>query len=323
MTEHSAFSYQRSAKASFHLAVWMGILWLAAPFCAFAFDGNNLEQELRAKYQGQTVMLRDFYCGKNLRFDAQAKLLSGGWSGPWTLCRDIRISDVAVKDKRIRFKGQRIYLVYDSQQKRFFDVSGAMIKNRYGKKPEIKAEKVSIEMDLDSSLDNGTLSGAVARLFYPSEEEFTTAAPLFWRKWLSGSQDAGPSTPAPRQKLSPHSSEADHRTAPGQALPAATEGAEGGILRVGNGVKAPVVVYSPDPDYSDEGRKALIEGTLAMNVVIGPDGLTHNPSIVRPMGMGFDEKALAKVLTWKFKPALKDGKPVAVEVTVEVSFNLY
>lgn len=97
----------------------------------------------------------------------------------------------------------------------------------------------------------------------------------------------------------------------------------GGIFHVGNGVSAPIAIYSPDPDYSDEARKAKYQGTVVLNVIVGPDGRVHNPKIQRSLGMGLDEKAIEKVLVWKFKPATKDNKPVAVEVSVEVSFNLY
>lgn len=97
----------------------------------------------------------------------------------------------------------------------------------------------------------------------------------------------------------------------------------GGLFHVGNGVSAPVPIYSPDPDYSEEARKAKYQGTVVLTVVVGPDGRVHNARVARSLGMGLDEKAIEKVMIWKFKPATKDSKPVAVEVSVEVQFNLY
>lgn len=97
----------------------------------------------------------------------------------------------------------------------------------------------------------------------------------------------------------------------------------GGVFRVGNGVTAPVPIYQPDPDYSDEARKAKYQGTVVLTVIVGTDGRVHNAQVARSLGMGLDEKAKEKVLVWKFKPATKDSKPVAVEVNVEVTFNLY
>lgn len=97
----------------------------------------------------------------------------------------------------------------------------------------------------------------------------------------------------------------------------------GGLFHVGNGVTAPVAIYAPDPDYSDEARKAKYQGTVVLQVIVGPDGRVHSAKVIRTLGMGLDEKATEKVMAWKFKPATKDQKPVAVEVNVEVTFNLY
>lgn len=97
----------------------------------------------------------------------------------------------------------------------------------------------------------------------------------------------------------------------------------GGVFRVGNGVSPPRAIYQPDPDYSDEARKAKYQGVVVLSITVGADGRVYNPTVARSLGLGLDEKAKEKVLTWKFEPATKDGKPVPVLVSVEVSFNLY
>jgi periplasmic protein TonB len=100
-------------------------------------------------------------------------------------------------------------------------------------------------------------------------------------------------------------------------------GIGGGVLRVGGGVSAPRAIYAPDPQYSDEARRAKYQGTVVLWVVIGPDGRPRDLHVVRTLGMGLDEKALEAVRQWKFEPAMKDGHPVAVQVNIEVSFRLY
>ena len=100
-------------------------------------------------------------------------------------------------------------------------------------------------------------------------------------------------------------------------------GIGGGAYRVGGGVSAPRTVYAPDPEYSEEARKAKYQGTVMLWVVIGPDGRVHDMKVVRPLGLGLDEKALEAVKQWKFEPARKDGQPVAVQVNIEVNFRLY
>lgn len=100
-------------------------------------------------------------------------------------------------------------------------------------------------------------------------------------------------------------------------------GIGGGAYRVGGGVSAPRVLSNPDPEYSEEARKAKYQGTVVLWVVVGPDGRTHEIRVQRSLGMGLDEKAIQAVRQWRFDPARKDGQPVAVQINVEVNFRLY
>jgi len=100
-------------------------------------------------------------------------------------------------------------------------------------------------------------------------------------------------------------------------------GTGGGAFRVGGGVSAPKAIYSPDPEYSEEARKAKFQGTCVLWLVVGPDGRPRDIRVQRTLGLGLDEKAIEAVKTWRFDPAMKDGKPVAVQINVEVSFRLY
>ena len=95
-----------------------------------------------------------------------------------------------------------------------------------------------------------------------------------------------------------------------------------GVFRVGGAVSAPRVSYSPDPEYSDEARRAQYQGTCVLSLIVGPDGLPQDIRVARSLGMGLDEKAIEAVKQWRFQPALKDGKPVAVAINIEVQFRL-
>jgi TonB family protein len=100
-------------------------------------------------------------------------------------------------------------------------------------------------------------------------------------------------------------------------------GTGGGVFRVGGGVSAPKAIYSPDPEYSEEARKAKYQGVCVLWLVVGPDGRPRDIRVARTLGLGLDEKAIEAVKTWRFEPAMKDNKPVAVQINVEVSFRLY
>lgn len=86
---------------------------------------------------------------------------------------------------------------------------------------------------------------------------------------------------------------------------------------------APQVIYSPDPQYSKQARKAKFQGVCVLWLVVGPDGLPRDIRVQRALGMGLDEEAIKAVKKWKFKPSRMDGQPVAVQINVEVSFRLY
>ncbi len=96
-----------------------------------------------------------------------------------------------------------------------------------------------------------------------------------------------------------------------------------GIFHVGEGVSAPRPIFTPEPEFSEEARKAKYQGVVVLNIIVGTDGRVHSPRVVRSLGMGLDEKAIEGVKTWKFDPSKKDGRPVAVEMNIEVAFNLY
>ncbi len=97
----------------------------------------------------------------------------------------------------------------------------------------------------------------------------------------------------------------------------------GGIYHVGGGVSNPILIYAPDPEFSDEARRAKYQGVCVVGLVVDVEGNPQRVHIVRPLGMGLDEKAMEAVRQYKFKPAVFKGKNVAVEVNIEVNFRIY
>lgn len=100
-------------------------------------------------------------------------------------------------------------------------------------------------------------------------------------------------------------------------------GTGGGLFRVGGGVSAPRAIYQPEPEFSEEARKAKYQGVCTLSLIVGADGRPSNIRVASSLGMGLDEKAIEAVKTWRFEPAMKDGHPVAVQIAVEVDFHLY
>lgn len=96
----------------------------------------------------------------------------------------------------------------------------------------------------------------------------------------------------------------------------------GGAFKIGGGVSAPVPTFKPEPEYSEEARKAKYQGEVWLSVVVDEKGVPQDIKVTRKLGLGLDEKAIEAVRKWRFKPGMKDGKPVAVQATVAVSFHL-
>lgn len=97
----------------------------------------------------------------------------------------------------------------------------------------------------------------------------------------------------------------------------------GGVYQVGGSVRPPVAIFTPDPEFSEEARKAKFSGNVMVSLIVGADGKPRNVHVLRGVGMGLDQKAVEAVEQYKFKPAMKDGKPVAVIVNIEVNFQIF
>jgi protein TonB len=97
----------------------------------------------------------------------------------------------------------------------------------------------------------------------------------------------------------------------------------GGAMHPGGGVSAPVLIYDPDPEFSDEARRAKYQGICLVGLIVDAQGNPQQVHVVRPLGMGLDEKAIEAVRQYKFKPAMFKGKAVPVEINIEVNFRIY
>lgn len=97
----------------------------------------------------------------------------------------------------------------------------------------------------------------------------------------------------------------------------------GGIMHVGGSVSPPSVIYQVDPEFSEEARKAKFSGNVEVYLIVGADGRPRGVRVVRGVGMGLDEKAVEAVQQYRFKPAMQNGKPVAVDLYIDVNFQIF
>jgi TonB family protein len=97
-----------------------------------------------------------------------------------------------------------------------------------------------------------------------------------------------------------------------------------GVYRGGPGITPPKVLSKKEPQYTEEARKAMVNGRAVLDLVVGDDGIPTNIKVVRgrEVGFGLDENAIESVSSWRFEPARKNGEPVKMYATIEVSFAL-
>ena len=104
--------------------------------------------------------------------------------------------------------------------------------------------------------------------------------------------------------------------------PGSGGGFGGGAFKIGGGVSAPVPIFKPEPEYSEEARKLKWQGSVLLSIVVDENGVPQNIRVVRSLGLGLDQKAVEAVQKWRFKPGQKDGKSVPVFADIEVNFRL-
>jgi TonB family protein len=97
----------------------------------------------------------------------------------------------------------------------------------------------------------------------------------------------------------------------------------GGVMSVGGGVSAPQLIHSVDPEFTDQARRANLQGVVSIQLIVDSHGNPQDIQVVRHLGMGLDQKAVEAVREYKFHPAMYQGHPVAVQMVIKVNFHLY
>lgn len=244
---------------------------------------NAAPSDLDAEYKDKLVTLPRYSCGQKLQFGPSGTLVSGGQSGAPERCGGIRIRHVQVEDGKLIITAERVRLSLNCETGQVNEVSDG---DETG-----QGRGVSIEVLLPDA-DEASVTATMQRLFRPAEL-------------------------GTRRIVEPTG------TLAGLASGGSNSGLGDVVYHVGMGVMPPIPIFSPDPYYTERAREAKLQGTVVLVVVIGPDGLVHSARVSRSLGMGLDEKAIEGVKTWRFKPAMRCGNPVAVEVSIEIKFELY
>ncbi len=108
--------------------------------------------------------------------------------------------------------------------------------------------------------------------------------------------------------------------------PGSGGGTGGGNYRPGSGVSFPVKIKEVKPAYTSDAMRAKVQGTVLLSCVVREDGTVGDIEVVRSLDstFGLDQEAIKAARQWLFRPSIHQatGRPVPVEITIELSFNL-
>ena len=96
----------------------------------------------------------------------------------------------------------------------------------------------------------------------------------------------------------------------------------GRISQQSGPVIAPVPLDAPTAHYTDAARKAKIMGDCLVRLIVDASGKPRDPQIVKSLDPGLDQEAIKAVMLYRFRPAMRNGQPVPVSITVAINFKL-
>ena len=97
---------------------------------------------------------------------------------------------------------------------------------------------------------------------------------------------------------------------PGTTARAAISGGSASVRGV---VTAPVLLWKNEPEYTEDARKAKLQGTVMLRIEIDARGQVRNFAVLHSLGLGLDERAVESVRRWRFRPGYANGKPAATD----------
>ncbi len=265
----------------------IAILFLSLPSALHGSDTEkDLEKRLKPIYEGETFIIRHFYTGNHLKYDAEGDLTSKAESGSWTLYGFYEVKSLALKKNKMELEGKRLFWSYDSKEKcsRYVPSSG---KTRI----EIKRS--------EGSGDTESLQGALLKICMSNDASLQDAVPYYWKYFVT--KEFGNKNNAvegnPIQRSHPR--------------------------RTG-GYVDPKAISQPLPPYTSVAKTVNHSGEVRITATVNKEGRVVVKDIIAPLGLGLDESAVDTISKkWKFVPASQHGVPVDCEVDIMVEFNYY
>jgi TonB family protein len=259
-------------------------------------DRKNLQNDLKHAFEHNLLSLKTPYFGSRLQFDSSGNLVGNAVAGPWSTCGVLQIEKLVVGSDHLEIDGKRVILALRSRES---DEQQSSLPQDAQITPLVTGDRLRIFVEIPS-LDALKVKKILSQLFQGGQLSERMAAQ--WKPRTIDLKAFRSSTP--------------------NAIVAELEGNRPVYLANPGVVEPPKPTHTPDPTYSEAARRNKLEGTAVLLVAVNEKGFPEILEITRGLGEGMDIQALVAVAGWRFKPALKNGQPVAVLINVEVSFRL-
>jgi TonB family protein len=249
---------------------------------------QSTEAEIKSRLIDRPLYLRGCWNNDKLHFDSTGKVIDNLGHVTFTLC-GFEFGSVHLKQDKLVIDGYRVGLeLAHDKIKRVRLVAGDY--------SHYDPEEMHLEINAPA---NGDYSEALNAILVDGLDGMAPTLPYYWQRYARTYLAQTTPTPAPVAS---------------QSNP---------LKRIGGGVTAPVLIESKEPEFTESARALKYGGNALINFWVHPDGSVSHVAIIHALGIGLDENALAAVQRYRFKPAMENGKPVLVEVNVEVSFKIF
>jgi TonB family protein len=267
-----------------------GIAVLCLFFAEFVLPSHaqSTEPELRSRLVHRPLYLRGLWRNDDLHFDSNGKLIGNSETAPFTLS-GIEIVKVKLEKDRLQLRGHRIGLELDgSTPKRVPLLVGTLWFSHQ--------EEVNIDVAMPASHDLGSVIDAI---FVENIADLMPSLPPWWQPYAH-----------------------KHFLAASVSYDPYAASSTDALARYGHEVVLPASLNDKEPEFNTYAKLLMFKGTALIHLPIDKSGTPSKLSVKRPLGLGLDEQAIEAVRNWLFVPAMRNGRPLAVEVDMEVNFQI-
>ncbi len=296
-----------------YLAAFSLLLALHVPSPAQA---QSTEPEVLAQLKGKPLYLRGLWRQDDLRFTHEGKPVQPYASDSFTLA-SIDAEGVRFTPDTLEIEGHRVGLEFTKKD----GPRRVRLKWRH------YSGKIVIHVAGHSGEDFGPAMAAIFApdlpTLIPSQEQYWARVGILYQKEddLDQAVDEAADEAVKVAVGGTFSPENDSPRQSPVGTPATPQVAN--LTHVGGSVKPPTLLSQVDPSFSDAARGMRYSGNVEVRLWVEPSGLPTHLQVVRPAGLGLDERALAAVSAYRFTPAIQNGKPVIVDLYVDVNFRIF